>query len=97
MRKLALFVPALLTACSTAPAAVPVHGAVAGHVCNAAGTDRFIGQAATSETGSEIMRATNSAVLRWAPPGMMLTMDFSASRVTVRLDADNRITAVNCG
>jgi hypothetical protein len=97
MRRLALLGPALLTACSTAPAAVPVHGAVAGHVCNAAGADRFIGQAATSETGAEIMRATNSAVLRWAPPGVMLTMDFSASRVTVRLGPDNRITAVNCG
>jgi len=43
------------------------------------------------------MRATNSAVLRWAPPGYMLTMDFSASRVTVRLGPDYKVTAINCG
>ncbi|HUP67810.1 MAG TPA: I78 family peptidase inhibitor [Sphingomicrobium sp.] len=97
MRNLALVAPALLMACSTTPAAVPVHGSVPGHVCDAAGADRFVGQPATSETGAQIMRATNSAVLRWAPPGMMMTMEFSASRVTVRTGPDNRITAVNCG
>ena len=97
MRKIALLVPALLAACAAAPAEPPVHGQVPGHICNAAGTDRFIGQDATSETGSEIMRATNSAILRWAAPGMMLTMDFSASRVTVRFDPARKNTAINCG
>jgi hypothetical protein len=100
MRNVALLAPALLAACSAAPAeppAIPTHGTVPGHICNAEGADRFIGQPGTSETGAEIMRATNSAILRWAPPGVMLTMDFSASRVTVRLDPANKVTAINCG
>ena len=43
------------------------------------------------------MRATNARLLRWAPPGAALTMDFRPERVTVRLGADGHITAVDCG
>jgi len=106
MRRIFLVAPALLSACSTAPAApveggppssIPVHGATPGHKCDAAGTARFIGQAGTSETGAAIMRATRAAVLRWAPPGYMLTMDYSENRVTVRLGPDYRVTEIKCG
>ena len=96
MRKLLMLTPAL-AACSTAPAQPVMHGTVPGRICNTAGTESFIGQEGTSESGAAIMRATNSAVLRWAPPGYMLTMDYSASRVTVRLDSTRKITAINCG
>lgn len=97
MRKFALLSPALLAACATAPAEPPIHGQVPGHVCDTAGTDHFLGQPAASETGVEIMRATHSASLRWVTPGMMVTMEFSPSRVTVRIDPQNRISAINCG
>ena len=43
------------------------------------------------------MRATHAAVLRWAPPGYMLTMDYRADRVTVRLDEARKILSINCG
>lgn len=97
MRKLAFLAPALLAACTTAPAATPVHGATRGHTCNATGTERFIGQPGTSATGAVILRATKAAVLRWAPPGYMLTMDFRADRVTVYLGDDRKVTKINCG
>ena len=99
MPRLLWLSPLLLAACATAspPAEIPVRGEVPGRTCNAEGTGSFIGQPGTSETGAEILRATNSAVLRWAPPGSMMTMDFSPSRVTVRLDAANKIAAINCG
>jgi hypothetical protein len=98
MRKLLWLSPALLAACATTqPAGIPVRGEVPGHTCDAAGTERFIGQPGNNETGAAILRATNSATLRWAPPGYMLTMDFSPSRVTVRLDPAYKITAINCG
>ena len=97
MRKVLALVPIMLAACATAPAETPIHGTVPGKICNAAGTDRFIGQPGNVETGTEIIRATNSAMLRWAAPGYMLTMDFSASRVTVRLGPDYKVTAINCG
>jgi hypothetical protein len=97
MRKIALLAPALLAACAAAPAQPPRHGEVAGYVCNAAGTDRFIGQAATAEIGAAIMRATHSRSLRWVAPGMMVTMEFSPSRVTVRIDPEHKVSAINCG
>jgi hypothetical protein len=97
MRKAALLAPAVLAACAAAPAEPPVHGQVPGRVCDAAGTDHFIGQPATAEAGTAIMRATHSATLRWVSPGMMVTMEFSPSRVTVRIDPEHRISAINCG
>jgi hypothetical protein len=97
MRKVLLLAPALLAACSTAPAQVPVHGVTPGHKCETAGTERFIGQAGTSESGAAIMRVSHAAVLRWAPPGVMLTMDYREDRVTVYLGPDRRITQIRCG
>ena len=97
MHRLAFVAPALLAACSTAPAATPVHGVTPGHKCDAAGTARFIGQPGTGATGAAIKRTTKAAVLRWAPPGVMLTMDFREDRVTVYLGPDKRVTKINCG
>jgi hypothetical protein len=97
MRRFLLFAPAMLAACAAVPPQPNVHGAVPVRICNAGGGDLFIGQPGTAERGAAILKATNGAVLRWAPPGYMLTMDYSASRVTVTLDEANRITRINCG
>jgi hypothetical protein len=96
MRKPLLLVPALLAACATTPAP-PVQGVTPGHTCDAAGAQSFVGQPGNSETGAAILSATHAAVLRWAPPGYMMTMDFRADRVTVYLGPDYRITKVSCG
>lgn len=97
MRKMVALFPALLCACSTAPAQPIVHGETPGHTCKSEGTGQFIGQVRSDETGAAIKRVSNAAVLRWAPPGVMLTMDFRADRVTVWLDAANKITKISCG
>ena len=107
MRKLLLLAPTLLAACANGapaeiadaslPTSTPIHGVTPGHKCRTTGTDRFIGQARTSRTGSAIKHATRAAVLRWAPPGTMLTMDYREDRVTVYLGPDRKITKVNCG
>lgn len=97
MRKLLLVAIAALAACSTVPPGPQIHGVTPGHACQTDGTDQFIGQAATQESGNAVLRASNAAVLRWAPPGVMLTMDFRQDRVTVRTGPDGRITAISCG
>lgn len=99
MRKFVLFGPYLLAACATAPAQppIPVHGETPGHVCQTEGTDQFVGQVRSGETGDAIKRASHAAVLRWAPPGVMLTMDYRSDRVTVWLDPANKITQIKCG
>jgi hypothetical protein len=97
MRKAIVLAPLLLTACSTAPAGTPVHGETPGHKCEAAGTDQFIEQAGSSHAGAAIKRVSHAAVLRWAPPGVMLTMDYREDRVTIWLDPANKITQIKCG
>jgi hypothetical protein len=95
MRRLAFVSPFLLAACAAAEP--PVHGVTPGHKCQSAGTGQFVGRAATSELAAAVMRETRAAVLRWAPPGVMLTMDFREDRVTVRIGPDRKVTAINCG
>lgn len=97
MRNAFLLVPVLLAACSTAPAQTPIHGVTPGHKCDVAGTAKFVGQPGTSATGAAIMRVSHAAVLRWAPPRVMLTMDFREDRVTVHLGPDRKITQIRCG
>ena len=107
MRKLLLFAALPFSACaaerSEAAAQgdtaqpIPVRGETPGHRCTTAGTDKFIGRAGTPRTGRAIRRASRAAVLRWAPPGAVLTMDFRADRVTVYLGPDHKVTKIQCG
>ena len=92
MRSVALIPVCLLAGCASL--AQPDGR---GQLCDAAGSERFVGQAGTSESGAAIVRATHSSLLRWAPPGSIMTMEFSPSRVTVRLDEANRIASITCG
>ena len=99
MRKMLVVFPVLLGACSTAPAPAetPVHGETPGHSCRQDGTDQFVGQTRSDAVGAQIKQVSHAAVLRWATPGIMLTMDFRADRVTVWLDAADKITKIRCG
>lgn len=97
MRKALGLFPILLCACSTLPAASPVHGVTPGHKCAADGMSKFIGKAGSKRTGAAIKHSSHAAVLRWAPPGVMLTMDYREDRVTVYLGPDKRVTQIKCG
>ena len=82
---------------TTAEPLIAVHGETPGHVCNAAAVANYAGQVATAEVAVALVAKSRAAVLRWAPPGVMLTMDYRSDRLTVRLSADNHILALNCG
>lgn len=95
MRKIACLAPALaLSACAAAP---PPVAPIPGSQCNASGTAVFIGQRRSPETGTAILAATGSSQLRWVTPGMMVTMEFLPTRVTVHVGEDGRITRIVCG
>ena len=101
MRKVVAIAPLLIAACSTAPAAPPadppLHGETPGHTCTTDGIAQFIRQTRSDAIGDQIKKVSHAAVLRWAPPGVMLTMDYRADRVTVWLDSANKITQIKCG
>jgi peptidase inhibitor I78 family protein len=95
MRKLAIAGTLFLAGCATTQP--PARGETPGLECKTGDTNQFIGQAGTGEAGAAIMRATQAAVLRWASPGVMLTMDYREDRVTVWLDPAGKITQIKCG
>lgn len=94
MRKLVVAMLAGLSACNTAPAAVPVAPAVGS--CLRATLDRFAGQLVTSELGARMLRETGRTAIRWVRPGMAVTMEYREDRLTVYVDAANRVERASC-
>lgn len=94
MRKTHLIAPLLLSACAAPP---PGMNEPAGGLCRPGSADRFVGQAATAELGSEMLAASGARQLRWVPHGGIITMEFSPNRLTVRLDQANRVESATCG
>jgi hypothetical protein len=84
----------LLASCATA---APPARSAPGAECRSDDLGRFAGREATDVVRDEILRASGARVLRWVQPGMMVTMEFRADRVTAWLAAGNRIERVNCG
>lgn len=94
MRNILVLVVLGMAGCAAAPGAGPASPS---GTCNAGPGAAFIGQAVSEETGRRILAATGARTLRWAAPDMMMTMEFSAERVTVHYGTDNRIGQVACG
>jgi hypothetical protein len=98
MRRVALLGPALLAGCAAAPPTeIPVHGETPGYTCRNVNFEAFVGQTATSELGARMLAASGARTLRWVRFGAMVTMEFSASRLTVRLDPQGGIASATCG
>ena len=66
-------------------------------LCDAARADTLIGSPATASLGTQVLKLTGARALRWIQPGTMVTMDYRADRLNIRLDANNRITKIDCG
>lgn len=85
-----------LTACAGAngPATPP---ATAEGPCRNDGLDAYVGQKASAETGAALLKASGARTLRWGGPGMAMTMDYRADRLTVSYDDAMVITSARCG
>ena len=98
MRKLFALIPLLLAACSASMPLPPTPApAPDGGTCNAAGLDAFVGQPATAELGQKMLRTSGARVFRWLVPGQIVTMEYSGDRLSVVLDASNRVESARCG
>jgi hypothetical protein len=71
--------------------------AVADGPCRNDGLDAFVGQKASAQTGAALLKASGARTLRWGGPGMAMTMDYRADRLTVSYDAAMTITSARCG
>ena len=98
MRKLLALSVLPVAACSTMAAEEPpTVGDTPGYECKREGLDAFVGREPTSEAGSEILRKSGAKTLRWVTPGMRVTMEYRADRVTIWIGTDGKIERVNCG
>ena len=66
-------------------------------LCDATRAGTLIGSPATASLGTQVLKLTGARALRWIQPGTMVTMDYRADRLNIRLDANNRITKIDCG
>ncbi|MCY7398715.1 MAG: hypothetical protein LH466_07765 [Sphingomonas bacterium] len=44
-----------------------------------------------------MLAASGARTLRWVAKGMMVTMEYRGDRLTVHLDANNRVESATCG
>ena len=82
-------------ACATA-GPIPVRGETPGSTCNNSNIQQFVGRQATSELAAEMQRVSGAAIVRWVPQGTMITMEYRPDRLTVYLDASNRVERISC-
>ncbi len=95
MRAIFLLSTLLLSACATTPA--ETVGAEPAETCRREALAAFVGLPATPENGARMLRESGARKLRWVAKGMMVTMDYRGDRLTVYLDAANRVERANCG
>lgn len=87
---------AALSACATAEP-IPVRGGEpTGSRCSDSNIQQFVGRQATSELGAEMLRVSGASNLRWVPHGTAVTMEYRPDRLTVYLDANNRVERISC-
>ena len=85
-----------LAACMVTPSGQPGTGDPVGS-CRNEGLSQFIGQPASQDLGARMLRESGARILRWVPKGGIITMEFSADRLTVSLDGSNRVETARCG
>ena len=96
MRNALLFAPLLLAGCATTAPTDDV-AAEPTETCRRDSLASFVGQPATQALGARMLSETGARKLRWVAKGMMVTMDYRGDRLTVYLDAANRVERANCG
>jgi len=84
-----------LAACATESTRMPAEGFHG--VCVDGPGQAYLGQPATAEMGTNIMRETRATTLRWAAPGQMMTMEMRPDRVTIHYGPTMTITRITCG
>lgn len=65
--------------------------------CDAAPVQSLIGQTASQGLGAEAVRTSGARTIRWIPPGVAVTMDYRTDRLNIHLDAQNKVTKIDCG
>ena len=99
MRSLSLILVAPLAA-ACASTAVPTESTPAetapANACSPDSLACYTGLAADNALAARMMRETGRTDIRLVKPGMAVTMDFREDRLTVYLDAANKVERASC-
>ena len=65
--------------------------------CAAEGLAGFVGQPLSPPLQKRLQRRAGARSVRVIRPGEMVTMDYRADRLNIRVDAQERMTRLSCG
>ncbi|MCC7633232.1 I78 family peptidase inhibitor [Stenotrophomonas rhizophila] len=85
------------TATPTVSADPVAAGADAGARCDPEKLTGLAGQTATEAVIKKAVQDSGARHARVLKPGMAMTMDFREDRLSIEVDAQNRIVRANCG
>ena len=68
-----------------------------GDMCGQSLVQNYVGLRANDTVREEVARRSGAATLRWVEPGMAVTMDFRADRMTAELNEDGVVVSLRCG
>ncbi|QNN65957.1 peptidase inhibitor I78 [Sphingomonas rhizophila] len=92
------FITLSLAACAAVtPTSDPAIPPALDGSCSNDALGAFVGQKATQDLGTQMLAASGARTLRWVPHGAMVTMEYRADRLTVRLDPANKVLSASCG
>lgn len=93
-----------LAACSSTPPSVDTsptnpkpEAAGLGSHCRPDTLTALVGQTASQEVVDRAVRDAGARTIRVVKPGMAVTMDYREDRVTLSVDANNKIERASCG
>ncbi|MGN6154468.1 MAG: I78 family peptidase inhibitor [Sphingomicrobium sp.] len=94
----------LAGACSTAQAPAPQapadsppgEGSTPAHKCDPANIQQFVAKQKSDSLERDMLRVSGASTVRWAPVGTAITMEYRFDRLTVFLDANNRVERISC-
>jgi len=93
-----------LAACSSTPSSVEAtpgqprpEVAGGGGQCRPDGLPALVGRTASQDVIDAAVRDAGARTARVVKPGMAVTMDYREDRITISVDANNRIERASCG
>lgn len=88
--------PAPPPAPDTPEAAAPAPDPAAPKKCDSTNIQQFVGQQRSAALEKQMLDVSGASLVRWAPFGTAVTMEFRADRLTAFLDENNRINRISC-
>jgi hypothetical protein len=75
------------------PPQPPVHEGE----CNAAPAQGLVGQTVSAVLNEHAMHLSGARVTRTLRPGQIVTMEYRADRLNIRIDTQGKVLAITCG